>query len=157
MNEKEKELVKFENCFPQNPFSYNIIEGGACQCARKGWANGMYGENVKDHMSEEKCQQWFANVKARNQEIASRPDRHQKMSAVTAGEKNPMYGHSCTEFMTESEIQQWHKNLSRANTGEKNPMYGKDSWAKCTSEERAARAKKFSQSMKGKNKGRKMM
>ena len=36
-------------------------------------------------------------------------------------------------------------------------MYGKDSWAKCTPEERAARAKKFSQSMKGKNKGRKMM
>ena len=42
-------------------------------------------------------------------------------------------------------------------SGKNNPMYGKDSWAKCSLEERKCRSKKYSQSMKGKNKGRKMM
>lgn len=39
--------------------------------------------------------------------------------------------------------------------GENNPMYGKSSWEKCTPEQREDRAKRYSQSMKGKNKGKK--
>lgn len=51
-----------------------------------------------------------------------------------------------------------HKvHVSQATSGKNNPMYGKDSWAKHTPEERAARAQRYSQSMKGKNKGRKVM
>ena len=29
MNEKEKELVPISACYPYNPMSYNLIEGGS--------------------------------------------------------------------------------------------------------------------------------
>ena len=48
-------------------------------------------------------------------------------------------------FLTNSE----HKRLH--STGENNPMHGKDSWAKCTPEERADRASRYSHTMKGVN------
>ena len=41
--------------------------------------------------------------------------------------------------------------------GEKNPMYGKSSWDKMNDEQKEVRKAKFRASMKGKNKGRKMM
>ncbi len=79
------------------------------------------------------------------------------MSEVTSGENNPMYGHSCTEYMTDEEIKSWKASLSKAASGKNNPMYGKSSWEKCTPEQRVDRAKRFSQNMKGKNKGKRCM
>ena len=31
MNEKEKELIPISACYPYNPMSYNLIEGGSGQ------------------------------------------------------------------------------------------------------------------------------
>lgn len=42
------------------------------------------------------------------------------------------------------------------STGKNNPMYNKSSWEKCTDEERKTRADKCSESMRGKNAGKKM-
>ena len=46
--------------------------------------------------------------------------------------------------------------FSKRYSGCGNPMYGKSSWEKCTPEQRADRAARYSQSMKGKNKGKHM-
>lgn len=51
-------------------------------------------------------------------------------------------------FLTSSEHMRLH------STGSNNPMAGKDSWEKCSPEERADRARRYSQSMKGKNVGK---
>lgn len=144
MDTKERELVQLSNCFPYDPDSYNIIEGGAYQCARKGPANGMFGKNIKDYMTAENYELWHQHITDRNREIASRPGRSEKMSSVTAGEKNPMFGHACTEFMDDASIERWHENLSKANSGENNPMFGKNSWANWTGEKREDRKRRFS-------------
>ena len=60
------------------------------------------------------------------------------------GPTHPFFG----KHHTEEQKQKW----SEERSGEGNPMYGKDSWANHTQEERAARAARYSQSMKGKNK-----
>lgn len=51
-------------------------------------------------------------------------------------------------FLTNSDHTKLH------NAGKNNPMYGKNSWEKCTPSERADRARRSAQSMKGKNVGR---
>lgn len=53
-------------------------------------------------------------------------------------------------FLTHSDHAKLHY------TGKNNPMYNKSSWEKCTEEERKIRAEKYSNSMRGKNKGKKM-
>ena len=59
--------------------------------------------------------------------------------------------------MTDEEIKSWKASLSKATSGKNNPMYGKSSWEKCTPEQRADRARRYSQNMKGKNKGKRCM
>lgn len=51
-------------------------------------------------------------------------------------------------FMTASEHMRLHGN------GANNPMAGKSSWEKCTPEQKADRAARYSASMKGKNAGK---
>ena len=53
-------------------------------------------------------------------------------------------------FLTNSDHMKLH------SAGKNNPMYNKSSWEKCTEEERKIRAAKYSNSMRGKNVGRKM-
>ena len=53
-------------------------------------------------------------------------------------------------FLTPSDHMKLH------STGKNNPMYNKSSWEKCTEEERKKRAEKYSNSMRGKNIGKKM-
>lgn len=52
-------------------------------------------------------------------------------------------------FLTASDHMKLH------STGSSNAMFGRSSWDKCTPEEREDRAKRCSQSMKGKNSGKK--
>ena len=53
-------------------------------------------------------------------------------------------------FLTNSDHMRLH------SSGQNNAMYGKSSWEKCTPEQRVDRAKRYSQSMRGKNKGKHM-
>ena len=53
-------------------------------------------------------------------------------------------------FLTQSDHAKLHY------TGENNPMYNKSSWEKCTEEERKIRVQKYSNSMRGKNIGKRM-
>lgn len=53
-------------------------------------------------------------------------------------------------FLTNSDHCKLH------STGKNNPMFGKSSWEKCNDKERKERATKYSNSMKGKNKGKRM-
>ena len=53
-------------------------------------------------------------------------------------------------FLTSSDHAKLHY------TGENNPMYNKSSWEKCTEEERKIRVQKYSNSMRGKNIGKRM-
>lgn len=140
MNEKEKELVSLSACYPYDPMSYNILEGGANQRSYKGPANGMYGKKLKDCMSEENYEAWLKSNAEARRKVAQRPEWHKKMSEVTSGKNNPMYGKNWQDFSTPEKIELHKIHMSQAMSGKNNPMFGKDSWAKHTQEERVARA-----------------
>lgn len=140
MNEKEKELVSLSTCYPYDPMSYNILEGGANQRSYKGPANGMYGKKLKDCMSEEKYEAWLKSKAEAGRKVAQRPEWHKKMSEVNSGKNNPMYGKNWQDFSTPEKIELHKIHVSQAMSGKNNPMFGKDSWAKHTQEERVARA-----------------
>ena len=61
MNEKEKELVPFSACYPNDPMSYNLVEGGHSPIL-VGKRNPMYGEHIKDHMTPEAYESWKKKV-----------------------------------------------------------------------------------------------
>lgn len=135
MNEKEKELVPLSDCYPHDPMSYNILEGGANQRSFKGPANGMYGKKLRDCMSEEKYEAWLKSSAEASRKVAQRHEWHKKMSEVNSGKNNPMYGKNWQDFSTPEKIALHKVHVSQATSGKNNPMYGKDSWAKHTPEE----------------------
>ena len=55
MNEKEKELVSISTCYPNDPLSYNLREGG-CGGSLPGELNALFGRTFSDqhkkHISE---------------------------------------------------------------------------------------------------------
>lgn len=120
-----------------------------------GKNNPMYGHSCTEFMTDEEIIQWKNNSSKATKECWKRPEYREKILALTF--KNPNVDHDCRKYMTNEEIAQWKSNISKATSGKNNPMYGKSSWEKCTPEQRADRARRFSQNMKGKNKGRKMM
>lgn len=153
MNEKEKELVPLSACYPYDPMSYNILEGGANQRSFKGPANGMYGKKLRDCMSEEKYEAWLKSIAESNRKHAQRPEWHKKMSEVTSGKNNPMNGKNWQDFSTPEKIALHNLRISQAIKGRK----GSDSWKYLTPEQRLDRISRYKESMKGRNKGRKVM
>jgi len=47
MNEKEKELVPLSACYPNDPLSYNLREGG-CGGSLPGKLNPLFGKTFSD-------------------------------------------------------------------------------------------------------------
>ena len=77
MNEKEKELVPLSACYPHDPMSYNLREGGF---------NGQSSQLSRDKMS-----------KSQSYRLAHLTDEQliqwlKKLSKASAGQNNPMYG-----------------------------------------------------------------
>lgn len=153
MNEKEKELVPLSDCYPHDPMSYNILEGGAHQRSFKGPANGMYGKKLRDCMSEEKYEAWLKSSAEASRKVAQRHEWHKKMSEVNSGKNNPMYGKNWQDFSTPEKIALHNLRISQAIKGRK----GSDSWKYLTPEQRLDRISRYKESMKGRNKGRKVM
>ena len=137
MNNKEKELVPVNECFPNNPMSYNLIEGG----------NGRLSDEVKKRISE--TLKSSGKVAGKNNPMFgyhwSEEQRKHQSEVMTgrhvsdefregcrircSGEGNPMYGKHHTD--------EAKKKISDAvkqrggYAGENNPMYK----LQCLSEE----------------------
>ena len=120
-----------------------------------GENNPMYGHSCTEFMTNEEIAQWKSNIGKASSKMWKQPTYREKVLALTL--LNPNIDHDCRKYMTDEEIKSWKASLSKATSGKNNPMYGKSSWEKCTPEQRADRARRFSQNMKGKNKGKRCM
>lgn len=129
MNNKEKELVQLSNCFPQDPMSYNISEGG-----KQYKMNDTTKELLRKQLSEYQAKLTVdeKNEYSKKQKLIwenkSELDKLktiEKCRNASRGKNNPMYGHSATEFMSANKIKQWKEHISQATKGKNNPMYGK--------------------------------
>lgn len=120
-----------------------------------GEKNPMYGKSCTDFMTDDEILLMKIHSSEATKKLWQNPEYRNKVLSATL--LNPNIDHDCRKYMTAEEILRWKANISIATSGENNPMYGKNSWEKCTPEQRIDRAKRFSQNMKGKNKGRKMM
>lgn len=151
MNNKEKELVPVNECFPNNPMSYNLVEGG----------NGQHTEAVRLHLSQVLKGKmagennpmfgyhWSEEQRKHQSEVMKgRPvsdEFREKCRIQNTGSGNPMYGKHHTEE-ARKKMSESVKQSGRC-AGENNPMYG----LKCLSEEqRVEWRKKIGQGNKGK-------
>ena len=120
MNEKEKELVPLSACYPYDPMSYNLREGGFAgqqtesqrikisqtkikNGSSKGEKNPMYGTSCKAFMTDEEIESW----------------KHNKSLAVQ-GSKNPRFGKSWTTGKSEEQLDQRRKRYQK--TWEDKPL-----------------------------------
>lgn len=130
MNEKEKELIPISACYPYNPMSYNLIEGGSGQLTDAvkqriskslksggkvaGKNNPMYGYK------------WSDEQKKHQSEIMTGRRIPEKVREACrkryAGTGNPMYGKHHTE-QSRQKMSDVRKQL-RISAGENNPMHG---------------------------------
>ena len=143
MNDKEKEIVQLSNCYPQDPMSYNLKEGGYSSV------------NVFDFMTPDKIDNWKKQISTKAKRRWKDDEYRDKILPLTL--QNPNISHDVRDYMTADEIDQWKKNIGDSVRGEKNGMFGKSSWAKCTPEQREDRIARFKKNIKGKNKGKKCM
>ena len=139
MNNKEAELVQLSNCFPQDPMSYNLVEGGHAPIMY-GENNPAFGKNPFRNKNEE----WYdAYLKMMHNKNAGKNNpryghsffeklSEQELSAMKyqmsenhKGAKNSQYGISPKERMDEITYKQWKEKLSNKNNGENNPCYGR--------------------------------
>lgn len=127
MNNKEKELVPVNECFPNNPMSYNLVEGG----------NGQHTDDVKLRLSKALTgkmvgennpmfgYKWSDEQRKHQSEVMKRRKHSDefrgKCRTRCTGSGNPMYGKHHTEEarkkMSETKIQ------NGVAKGENNPMY----------------------------------
>lgn len=135
MNRKEKELVPVNECFPNNPMSYNLIEGGNGQLT--GEIKNRISEKLKGKMVGKDNPmygyQWSeAQRKHQSEVMKGRPvsdEFREKCRIRNLINGNPMKGRHHSD--------EARKKMSDAvkqrggYAGAKNPMYG----LKCLSEE----------------------
>lgn len=128
MNNKEKELVSINECYPNNPMSYNLVEGG----------NGKLTDDIKLRISESLKQgglvqgknnpmfgyHWSDEQRKHQSEVMKgRPvsnEFREKCRIRCTGEGNPMYG----KHHTKETRQKLSKLKKGTQVGENNPMYG---------------------------------
>ena len=126
MNNKEKELVPVNECYPSNPMSYNLVEGG----------NGQLTDEVKAHISKVLTGKmsgennpmfgyhWSDEQRKHQSEVMKgRPvsdEFREKCRIRCSGEGNPMYGKHHTEE-TRKKLSKLRKGTQ---SGKNNPMYG---------------------------------
>ena len=129
MNAKEYELVQLSNCYPFDPMSYNLKEGGY-----QGKLSKESYDLAHQHMRET-----FMNKTSEEKEAFKK-----KMSELTSGEKNPMYGYKWSDEqkkhqskcmkgrnsyanLSPEKYAERCENIRQSKIGKKNPMYGKNS------------------------------
>lgn len=129
MNDKEKELVQLSNCYPQDPMSYNLREGGS---------HGALSEESKKIGAEHCKETW------KNKTQAEKDAYSQKMSNITSGENNGMFGYkwsdeqrqyqsdimkgrSSISSMSIDKYNEMCEKLSKSKQGANNPMFGHNS------------------------------
>ena len=144
MNEKEKELVPFSACYPNDPMSYNLKEGGSngklSELSRKkisqtriqngisvGEKNPMYGKNWQDFSTPEK-------IALHNQRISQANTGNKVIQRLK--ENDPQ------------KYEQWRQKNSKSHKGlmcgQNHQMYGKDPLANMTPEALQLRSQKIS-------------
>ena len=127
MNIKEQELVPLSSCYPNDPMSYNLREGGF---------NGKHTEESKIKNGLAVHNAWI-NKSEEDKELF-----RQKLQKAFLGENNPMFGkdwregktneelqlhryrisishkgHSTLEYMSDEQIIKWKKSISNTLTG----------------------------------------
>lgn len=151
MNNKEKELVPVNECFPNNPMSYNLVEGGSGQLSddvklriSKALKGKMAGENNPMFGYKRSDEQ----RKHQSEVMKGRPvsdEFREKCRIRCTGSGNPMYGKHHTEE-TRKKMSELVKQSGRC-AGENNPMYNLKGM---TEEQKIQWRRKIGQGNKGK-------
>lgn len=153
MNNKEKELVPLSACFPNNPMSYNLVEGGSGQLTDDvkirisetlktngkvaGKNNPMFGYKWSDEQRKHQSEIM------KDRQISD--DFRKQCSIRCSGNGNPMFGKHHTK-QSRQKISETRKHLN-ISKGENNPMYG----LKCfTNEQKIEWKQKISKANTGK-------
>ena len=138
MNEKEKELVPLSACYPYDPMSYNILEGGANQRSFKGPANGMYGKNPLEKKSVEERKEIFGKRSKRNREkpkdVLVRESKNRSEASKKCW-KCESYRNNVIIGLEKSWTLERRQEQQMLMTGNKNPMYGESIKDHMTKEE----------------------
>lgn len=107
MNNKEKELVPLSACYPNNPMSYNLREGGFngtfTDDMRKHWSsirkgmfagknNPMYGIDVRTLMTKDAIKEMSRKRSIALKNRKRKQETFDKISKANSGKNNPMYG-----------------------------------------------------------------
>jgi len=120
MNNKEKELVQLSNCYPNDPMSYNLREGGSSKLTEltkqlisqiriekgisKGENNPMFGdfEHTKGlrKCAEDRIGKTIGEIYGKEKADELR----KTFSENTKGENNPMFGKNPFQGKTKDEI-----------------------------------------------------
>ena len=142
MNEKEKELVPLSACYPNNPNSYNLVEGGNGQITDE--IKQRISNTLKGKMAGEKNPmygyQWSDEQRQHQSEVMKgRPisdEFRESCRKRYTGAGNPMYGKHHTK-QTCKQISKVRKEQG-LSAGKNNPMYG----LKCFNEQQKEEWKK---------------
>lgn len=127
MNNKEKELVPLSACYPNDPMSYNLREGGF---------NGQHSQESLDKLSKSQSQ------RLSNLTCDQRLQWLKKLSIASSGKNNAMYGDfehtkgfraenkrrkgkKFEEIFGKNKAQEIKLKISKSTTAENNGCYGK--------------------------------
>ena len=129
MKKKKKELVPLSCCYPMDPMSYNIQEGGK-QHQMNNNTKRLLSKAQSRYQSSLSIEKKIENQQTQKEiwENKSQQEKNkiiEKCRKANTGNRNPMYKHACTEYMSKEKIKQWKSNISKAISGKNNPMYGK--------------------------------
>lgn len=100
MNSKEQELVQLSNCFPYDPMSYNLKEGGS---------SGRLSE-YSLRINREHCRQTWKQKTPKEREKYSK-----ECSERLSGKGNPMYGRDWRAGKSEEEIRLHGEHVSEGH------------------------------------------
>ena len=100
MNAKEKELVQLSNCFPYDPMSYNLKEGGS---------QGRLSE-YSLRINREHCKQTWKQKTSEEREKYSK-----ECSKRLSGKGNPMYGRDWRKGKNKEEIELHGRRISEGH------------------------------------------
>ena len=97
MNAKEKELVPLSACYPLDPMSYNLQQGGYA---------GTRSEFSNKKISIAQKQIW------KNKTDEEKSKLKENLSKANSGKNNPMYGKSIMDIMSDDQIIEWKRKVS---------------------------------------------
>lgn len=131
MNEKEKELVPLSACYPHDPLSYNLREGG-CGGSLPGKLNPLFGKAFSDqhkkHISESLKNRKFSDEHRKHLSEATK-GRESSWSKMTNETKEIVSQKLSNSLKKVEHTKEWNNNISLAHK-KRTPKQKKESYKK---------------------------